>query len=312
MAMRRRLALLASVLFAGVLLSIAACGGGDDEAAAPAEDVKAGNLDFVVWSYSIETIQDNIKRVRTGKLQDVTIKLARTIRGSTTTTSWRRSSLAGNAPDVAYSSDHWLQEWVAAGLARAPSTSVAPGLAQYKGRVGAVCLGGHDARREALRRALLRRPRHLHLQRQDGEASGVQAGRRRALPELKRAGASRSSRREIAEYPINIPMKKDDPWAIEFLYSMVYGGRAAHLFDGRGPPGLQQAGERGGDGCCSGFADARNTSKISRPGLARDGRAGRRQSDGVAGAKRSPCWRSTTSPSSTSASTSRRAISAWP
>ena len=45
-----------------LFFALAACGGGDDEAA-PAEGVKAaGTLDFVVWSYSIETIQDNIKR----------------------------------------------------------------------------------------------------------------------------------------------------------------------------------------------------------------------------------------------------------
>jgi hypothetical protein len=76
MAARRRLALLAGVVAAGALFSVAACGGGDDEGGAPAEGVTAaGNLDFVVWSYSIETIQDNIKRFEQAN-PAITIKLA--------------------------------------------------------------------------------------------------------------------------------------------------------------------------------------------------------------------------------------------
>ena len=129
MAARRRLALLAGVVAAGALLSIAACGGGDDEGA-PAEGVKAaGNLDFVVWSYSIETIQDNIKQFEQAN-PGITIKLA--------DHSWfdyhdimATKFTGGNAPDVAYSSDHWLQEWVAAGWLE-PIGERCPALAQYK------------------------------------------------------------------------------------------------------------------------------------------------------------------------------------
>src|SRR6266508_2389659 len=130
MFLRRRLAFFAGVVAAGALFSAAACGGGDDEAA-PAEGVKAsGTLDFVVWSYSIETIQDNIKRFEKAN-PAIQIKLA--------DHSWfdyhdimATKFTSGNAPDVAYSSDHWLREWVAAGWLE-PIDERCPQLAQYKG-----------------------------------------------------------------------------------------------------------------------------------------------------------------------------------
>src|SRR6266508_3171862 len=88
------------------------------------------HLAVVVWSYSIETIQDNIKRFEQAH-PSITIKLA--------DHSWfdyhdvmATKFTSGNAPDVAYSSDHWLQEWVAAGWIE-PIDERCPALAQYKG-----------------------------------------------------------------------------------------------------------------------------------------------------------------------------------
>jgi len=39
----------------------------------------------------------------------------------------------------------------------------------------------------------------------------------------------------IAEFPINIPLKKDDPWSIEIFYSMVYG-QGGRMFDDKAEP----------------------------------------------------------------------------
>ena len=71
------------------------------------------SLKFDVWSYSIPTIQDNIKTFQK-QHPGVTVSLH--------DTSWfdyhdvlATRFTGGNAPDVAYSSDHWLREWVAAG-----------------------------------------------------------------------------------------------------------------------------------------------------------------------------------------------------
>ena len=70
------------------------------------------HLDFMVWSYAVDTIQDNIKNFeQTDKNVTVTVS----------DTSWNTyhdtmatKFTSGAAPDVAYSSDHWLREWVAA------------------------------------------------------------------------------------------------------------------------------------------------------------------------------------------------------
>jgi len=259
MAMRRRLAMLAGVVFAGALLSFAACGGGDDEAAAPEKGVKAaGNLNFVVWSYSIETIQDNIKRFEQAN-PGITISLA--------DHSWfdyhdimATKFTGGNAPDVAYSSDHWLQEWVAAGWLE-PIDKRCPELAQYKGEWAPYAAEGMT-----LDGKLYGVPYYADLVifiyndkmvRQAGFSGPPQT-----LDELKQQALA-MKKKGIAEYPINIPMKKDDPWAIEFLYSMVYGDGGS-MFDEEDKPVFNKPGGEA-ERVLEWLANARNTWKISDP-----------------------------------------------
>jgi multiple sugar transport system substrate-binding protein len=83
-------------------------------AAATSAPAPAGvNLTFVVWSYGLDVIQDNIKNFQaanpgvTVKLQDFSwLDYHDTIVGRFT---------ANTPTDVLYSSDHWLQEWASAG-----------------------------------------------------------------------------------------------------------------------------------------------------------------------------------------------------
>jgi multiple sugar transport system substrate-binding protein len=257
MAVRRRLALFAGIVAAGALFSLAACGG-DDEAA-PAEGVKAaGNLDFVVWSYSIETIQDNIKQFEQAN-PGITIKLA--------DHSWfdyhdilATKFTGGNAPDVAYSSDHWLREWVAAGWLE-PIDERCPELAQYKDEWATYAAEGMT-----LDNKLYGVPYYADLVifiyndkmvRQAGFSAPPQT-----WAEVKQQALA-MKQKGIAEYPINIPMKKDDPWAIEFLYSMVYGDGGS-LFDDENNVVFTKPGSEA-EKVLQFLADARNTSKISDP-----------------------------------------------
>jgi len=121
----------------------------------------ATSLKFDVWSYSIPTIQDNIKTFQK-QHPGVTVSLR--------DTSWfdyhdvlATRFTGGNAPDVAYSSDHWLREWVAAGWI-VPLDKYFSRFKGYQKEWAPYALEGMTLD-QALRAAVLRRPRHVHLQR---------------------------------------------------------------------------------------------------------------------------------------------------
>jgi multiple sugar transport system substrate-binding protein len=255
---RRWFARLAGVVLVGAFLSIAGCGGDGGERA-PTKGVKpAGTLDFVVWSYSIETIQDNIRRFEQAN-PDIKINLA--------DHSWfdyhdvmATKFTGGTPPDVAYSSDHWLQEWVAADWIE-PIDERCPELAQYKSEWAPYAADGMT-----LGGKLYGVPYYADLvifiynDKMVKEAGF--SGPPRTLDELEQQALA-MKRKGIAEYPINIPMKKDDPWAIEFLYSLVYGNGGS-MFDAENNPVFNEPGSQA-EQVLQWLADARNTSKISDP-----------------------------------------------
>jgi multiple sugar transport system substrate-binding protein len=183
------------------------------------------NLTMDVWSYSIPTIKDNIKKFET---QNANFAV------SVRDTSWfdyhdvmATRFTGGNAPDVAYSSDHWLREWVAAGW-------IAP-------------LDNHFAQFKSYQKEWA--PYALEGMTLDGKLYGLpyyadlvtfiynerilrQAGFKGAPKTWEEVAkqALAIKQKGLAKYPINIPLKKDDPWLIEIFYSMVYG-QGGHMFD---------------------------------------------------------------------------------
>ena len=96
-------------------------------------------MDFVVWSYGIETINDNIKNFQTLN-PDITITLK--------DYSWLDyhdtmvgAFAANNPPYLLYGSDHWLNEWASAGWL-APLDKYCPNVAEYSKEVAAYALQG--------------------------------------------------------------------------------------------------------------------------------------------------------------------------
>jgi len=71
------------------------------------------SMSFVVWSYGLETIQDNILKFQASN-PGVTINLKDYSWLDYHDTIVGRFA-AGNYPDLMYGSDHWLQEWASAG-----------------------------------------------------------------------------------------------------------------------------------------------------------------------------------------------------
>ena len=128
-----------------------------------AEDVK---LEFVVWNYSLETIQDNIKLFEAANPG---------IKVNVTDYTWPdyQDSIVlrfrGNTPtDVIYGGQDWLPAWGAAGFI-APLDSVAPAAdaRRAEGRHRRLCADRRDLQGQGLRPALLRRHHLLHLQQED-------------------------------------------------------------------------------------------------------------------------------------------------
>jgi multiple sugar transport system substrate-binding protein len=100
---------------------------------------KPVTMDFVVWSYGIETIKDNIKNFQ-ALYPNITINLK--------DYSWLDyhdtmvgSFVANNAPYLLYGSDHWLNEWASAGWL-APLDKNCPNIAGYSKELAPYALQG--------------------------------------------------------------------------------------------------------------------------------------------------------------------------
>lgn len=199
---------------------------------------RAGTVDLSlqVWSYSIPTIQSNIKRFET---------LYPGVKVSLSDTSWfdyhdvmATKFTGGNAPDVAYSSDHWLREWVAAKWI-APLDKTFPQFTKYQNewapyaREG-MTLDGH----------LYGLPYYADLIDFLYNADQVKKagfnGAPRTWDDVKKISLA-LKQKGIVQYPVNIPLKKDDPWLIEIFYSMVYGN-GGHMFDKNDNPVFDKPG----------------------------------------------------------------------
>ena len=96
-------------------------------------------MDFVVWSYGIDTINDNIKNFQALN-PNITINLK--------DYSWLDyhdtmvgAFAANNPPYLLYGSDHWLNEWAAAGWL-APLDKYCPNVKEYSSEVAPYALQG--------------------------------------------------------------------------------------------------------------------------------------------------------------------------
>lgn len=205
-----------------VLTAVAAVAGSTKPAAV--------NLTMDVWSYSIPTIQDNIKKFEQ-RNPGVSVELH--------DTSWfdyhdvmATKFTGGNAPDIVYSSDHWLREWVAAGWL-APLDKYFPQLAAYKKEWAPYARQGM-----VLNGRLYGVPYYADLIDFMYNAAITRKAGFKSAPKTwndVKTQALAIKKKGLVQYPLNIPLKKDDPWLIEIFYSMVYsnGGK---MFDAQNNP----------------------------------------------------------------------------
>jgi multiple sugar transport system substrate-binding protein len=219
---------------------------------------KKVSLTFDVWSYSIPTIQDNIKQFEQ-QTPDATVSLR--------DTSWfdyhdvmATRFTGGNAPDVAYSSDHWLREWVAAGWI-VPLDDYFPNFKAYAKEWAPYALEGMT-----LDGKLYGLPYYADLVTFIYNDRLVRAAGFKQPPKTWAEVAKQAAvmkQKGLVKYPINIPLKKDDPWLIEIFYSMVYG-QGGHMFVGKDTPVFNKPGSAA-EQTLQWLRDAMGKAKIFNP-----------------------------------------------
>jgi multiple sugar transport system substrate-binding protein len=216
------------------------------------------SLTFDVWSYSIPTIQDNIKKFQN---QNPGVRVA--LRD----TSWfdyhdvmATRFTGGNAPDVTYSSDHWLREWVAAGWI-APLDEHFSQFRSYMNEWAPYAREGMT-----LDGKLYGLPYYADLVTFIYNDRTLRQAGFRSAPRTWEEVAKQAlaiKKKGLVKYPIYIPLKKDDPWLIEIFYSMVYG-QGGHMFDKDDNPVFNKPGSPA-EKTVQWLRDAMKKSKIFNP-----------------------------------------------
>lgn len=239
------------LLCAGVLIA-AAC--------SPPQDVTGGGktqLDFTVWSYSIGTIHDNIKRFERAtpnvdvSVQDYSFFDYHDIMAT--------KFAGGNPPDVEYSSDHWLAEWVAAEWI-APLEDHCPQATRYTQEWAPYALQGMT-----LDDKVYGLPYYadllIFIYNDEMVRDAGFSGPPQNLAELEQQALA--IKKNGITYPVNIPLTQKDPWTIEIFYSLVYA-LGGHMFDESNNPVFNEPGGEA-EQVLQWLADARSKTKILDP-----------------------------------------------
>src|SRR5256712_6885567 len=183
-------------------------------------------LTFTVWNFAIDTIQDNINRFQS-RVPNVAVKLADYNWGQYNDTIVANFVGGSSVPDVLYSSDHWLQQWAAAGWiaplddyfpqAKELAKSFAPYAVEgmtYKGKLYGVPYYA-DPMAFMYNAAILRQ-------------AGFGAPPQTWAEVLEQAKAIKA--KGLVQYPIGFGFSLEEPFSIETFISMVYS-QGGNLFD---------------------------------------------------------------------------------
>jgi multiple sugar transport system substrate-binding protein len=217
------------------------------------------DLTFVVWSYGVETIKDNIK-----KLEDKESGLHVNFQDFAWTNyhDTMVARFAGKTPtDICYGSDHWLSEWAAAGWL-SPLGTKYPDLNSYTSDYFPYVIQGMTYQGKnygipyyADTWAFLYNEDHLKRAGISQPPSTWEELSQQSL-QIKSKG--------IANYPVILLFAQDDPGSIEVWTSMVFSRTDGHLFDDSLNPVFNRPGSAAAK-TIDWTAGALNTQKILDP-----------------------------------------------
>jgi multiple sugar transport system substrate-binding protein len=183
-------------------------------------------LNFVVWSYGVSTIQSNIKQFEK-RYPGTEVNL--------TDFSWLNyhdtmvTRFVGKTPtDVCYSSDHWLQEWAAAGWLE-PLDTYFPAVKQYKSDFFPYVTAGMTYNRHLYGLPYYADTWAFMYNDHILKKAGFHAPPR-TWAELTHQ-AQVIQKKKLSDHPLILLFAQSDPGSIEVWMSMVYSQQNGHLFD---------------------------------------------------------------------------------
>lgn len=187
-------------------------------------------LTFVVWTYAVELIEDNIRKFQE-LYPDIEVELIDYNWGQYNDLIVANFVGGQTVPDILYSSDHWLQQWAAASWV-VPLEDYFPEAAQVKETFAPYAVEGMTYNGKLYGFPYFADPITLFY----NEALLKEAGFDKPaetweelldqLRVIKQKG--------IAQYPFAMSLAQDEPFTTEFYYSMVYS-RGEDMFDGETP-----------------------------------------------------------------------------
>jgi len=217
----------------------------EEEAAAPPEEAPAeeaaepASLDFVVWSYGIETIQDNIANFQEANpeceinLQDHSwLEYHETMVGR---------FAAGDPPPLLYGSDHWLQEWAAAEWL-APLDPDFPQVLEYSDELAPYALQGMTYNDNVYGLSYYADTIDFVYNEEQLSQAGFDSPPESWQDVYDMSVALKEQ--GITEYPVILAFSQQEGASIEALISMIYGRHdgSGALFDENNQPTFAEEG----------------------------------------------------------------------
>jgi multiple sugar transport system substrate-binding protein len=184
------------------------------------------SLNFMVWTFAVDTIQENIKRFQQ-RYPNINVRLTDYNWGQFPDTIVANFVGGSNAPDVLYSSDHWLQQWAAAGWI-APLDDYFPQVKEMAKSFSQYAVEGMSYKGKIYGLPYYADPMAFFY----NEAIVKKAGF--SLPpstwEELLQQAKVIKEKGLVKYPIGFGFSQQEPFSIEVFISMVYS-RGGDLFD---------------------------------------------------------------------------------
>jgi multiple sugar transport system substrate-binding protein len=214
----------------------------EEEAAPPAEDMEAegpASLDFVVWSYGIETIQDNIANFQEANpdceinLQDYSwLDYHDTMVGR---------FAAGDPAPLLDGSDHWMQEWSSAGWLGSISDNFPQGL-EYDDALAPYALQGMTYEDDVYGLSYYADTIDFVYNEEHLQAAGFDAPPESWQDVWDMSVALKEQ--DITEYPLILAFSQEEGASIEAMISMIYGRHegSGALFDENNNPTFNSEG----------------------------------------------------------------------